>query len=64
MDGMNHFRWLIVAKICSLQFYNRTTKEEAIFVHAGIWSWNADLETGNFVPLGEKPPSTVTESRV
>ncbi|PPQ65633.1 hypothetical protein CVT26_000575 [Gymnopilus dilepis] len=45
-------------------FYNKSTKEEAILVHAGIWSWNADLDTGNFVPVGEKPPSTVTESRV
>ncbi|KAI9057284.1 hypothetical protein FKP32DRAFT_1536209, partial [Trametes sanguinea] len=36
----------------------------AILYTAAVWAWNSDLETGNFVPAGEVPPSKIAESRI
>ncbi len=38
--------------------------KEAILHIAGVWGWNSDLETGNFVPKGETASAKVAESRV
>ncbi|KAI0349030.1 hypothetical protein OH77DRAFT_1594448 [Trametes cingulata] len=38
--------------------------KEAIFHTVAIWKWNSDMQTGNFVPPGEKVSSRVAESRI
>lgn len=35
------------------------SKREAVFHTAGVWLWNSDLETSNFVPDGEVPGPNV-----
>ncbi|PPQ79931.1 hypothetical protein CVT26_004160 [Gymnopilus dilepis] len=53
--GFNSSTWTV---------YNCSTNEEAVLVHAAIWNSNTPLDTGNFVPPGEKAPRSVTEGRV
>ncbi|KAH9887374.1 hypothetical protein C8Q73DRAFT_606404, partial [Cubamyces lactineus] len=36
----------------------------AILHTAAIWRWNSDLETGNYIPVGEVAPAKLAESRV
>ncbi|KAI0716618.1 hypothetical protein C8Q76DRAFT_616577, partial [Earliella scabrosa] len=36
----------------------------AVFHTAAVWQWNAHLETGNFVPLGQTAPRGLREARI
>ncbi|KAJ8457466.1 hypothetical protein ONZ51_g11514 [Trametes cubensis] len=36
----------------------------AIFHTAAVWRWNSDMETGNYVPIGEVAPTKLVESRI
>ncbi|KAI0359247.1 hypothetical protein OH77DRAFT_1374941, partial [Trametes cingulata] len=36
----------------------------AVFHTVGIWRWNSDMETGNYVPHGESAPAKLAESRI
>ena len=47
-----------------VQLVPRGQKKLARFYTAGIWRWNSDLETGNFVPPGKVPPARLAESRM
>uniref|UniRef100_A0A8H8CFA2 Uncharacterized protein n=1 Tax=Psilocybe cubensis TaxID=181762 RepID=A0A8H8CFA2_PSICU len=39
-------------------------RKVAVLVHAGIWKWTTDLETGNFVPYGEEAPEGVPDGQI
>lgn len=51
-------RRLTLGQICDTK-----TNEAAVFSHAALIGSTHDIETGNYVPDGEKPPSCV-ESRM
>ncbi|OJT14310.1 hypothetical protein TRAPUB_9171 [Trametes pubescens] len=51
-------RWTM----CSAE--NRLGNHDAVFHTAAIWTWNADLQTGNFVPANETAPTKIAENRV
>ncbi|RDX42575.1 hypothetical protein K466DRAFT_454119, partial [Polyporus arcularius HHB13444] len=36
----------------------------AVFTSVGLWRWNSDLETGNFVPIGHPAPEHLAEERI
>lgn len=38
--------------------------KEAVFYTAAVWVSNSNLETGNYVPLGEQVGSDIPEKRV
>ncbi|PPR00578.1 hypothetical protein CVT26_009853 [Gymnopilus dilepis] len=44
--------------------YNTVRNDEAILVHAGIWNSSTPLDTGNFVPEGEKTAASIPRKRV
>ncbi len=46
------------------QLTHRGTKREAVFTSVGLWRWNSDLETGNFVPIGHPAPEHLAEERM
>ena len=47
-----------------LKLVPRGQKKMARFYTAGIWRWNSNLDTGNYVPAGETPPARLAESRM
>ncbi|KAI0702106.1 hypothetical protein C8Q76DRAFT_633237 [Earliella scabrosa] len=42
----------------------RGTKREAVFHTVGLWRWNSNLETGNYVPPGQTAPARLAEQRI
>ncbi|PPQ96724.1 hypothetical protein CVT26_010277 [Gymnopilus dilepis] len=53
--GSNNTNWSL---------YNTVRNDEAILVHAGIWNSSTPLDTGNFVPEGEKTAASIPRKRV
>ncbi|PPQ81475.1 hypothetical protein CVT26_011535 [Gymnopilus dilepis] len=52
------------SKASTWTIFDVNTNDEAVFVHAAVWDSNTNLETGNFVPPGEKASSVLSENRV
>lgn len=48
--------------MCSAE--NRLGNSDAVFHTAAIWIWNADMQTGNYVPANETAPTKIAENRV
>ncbi|KDR81137.1 hypothetical protein GALMADRAFT_61111 [Galerina marginata CBS 339.88] len=46
------------------QMFDTRSDKVAILAHAGLWSWNSDLRSGNFVPPGKKAPEGLPDSRM
>ncbi|KDR72125.1 hypothetical protein GALMADRAFT_18164, partial [Galerina marginata CBS 339.88] len=53
--GQNPSRWIL---------FDTRSDKVAILAHAGLWSWNSDLRSGNFVPPGRKAPEGLPDSRM
>lgn len=46
------------------QLTHRGTRREVVLTSVGLWRWNSDLETGNFVPVGRTAPERLAEDRM
>ncbi|TFK18560.1 hypothetical protein FA15DRAFT_575674, partial [Coprinopsis marcescibilis] len=44
--------------------WNEQINEPMLLTHAFVWLWNNPLETGNFVPVGERPPTNLFKDRM
>ncbi|KAI9069789.1 hypothetical protein FKP32DRAFT_1559045 [Trametes sanguinea] len=40
------------------------SNDDAVFYTAAIWMWNSDMETGNFVPVGQEATAKIAENRI
>lgn len=43
---------------------NKLGNEDAVFYTAAVWTWNSDMQTGNFVPAGAAAQTKIAESRL
>ena len=75
VDGRHQYapRWLVrlpdltvchILIVITTQLVRRGTRREAVFHTVGLWRWNSNLETGNFVPPGQTAPARLSEQRM